>query len=409
MQRYAFNARSANGEHISGFRQGGDAGAVARELRASGLLPLKIELAEDDTDAGEKTGTGFGLFKPRVKINELVIFSHQMASLTKAGISVVKAVKTLAESSRNEYLAEVLFDVAANLEAGVDIASSIGRHPRVFSELYIALIHVGENTGRLDEAFRRIASYLELERETRRRIQAATRYPMFVMIAISIAVVILNIFVIPAFAGVFAKYGADLPWQTQAIMAVSRTFVDFWPLMLAGLVAAAVAWRRYLQTEEGLYNWHRYKIRLPVVGGIFERIYLARFCNTFAMVGRAGVPLSQGLQIVSRAIGSEYMARRISEMRTNIERGESITTTAHNARLFSPVVLQMMAVGEETGAMDDLLEQAATFYEEEVEYLLKGLTDALEPILIIGIAGLVLIMALGVFLPLWDLSSVANK
>jgi MSHA biogenesis protein MshG len=260
----------------------------------------------------------------------------------------------------------------------------------------------------LDDAFSRIAGYLELERETRRRIQAATRYPMFVLIAIAIAIVILNIFVIPAFADVFAKYGAELPWQTQTILTVSKIFVDYWALMLMTLIGVVYGWRRYLQTEEGLYQWHRWKIKLPVIGGIFERIYLARFCNTFAMVGRAGVPLTQGLKIVSRTIGSEYMARRISAMRANIEPGESVTATAHNAQLFSPVVLQMIAVGEETGAMDELLEQAASFYEEEVDYLLKGLTDALEPILIIGIAALVLVMALGVFLPLWDLNSVAN-
>lgn len=405
MPRYQFNARSSSGEPVSGVRDGDSAGAIAAELSASGMLPLKIEIAGvENTNAG----AAWSPFKPGVKIGELVIFSHQMASLTKAGISVVRAVKTLAESSKNEYLAQVLFDVASNLEGGVDIATSLGRHPRVFGELFTALIHVGENTGRLDDAFSRIAGYLELERETRRRIQAATRYPMFVVIAIAIAIVILNIFVIPAFADVFAKYGAELPWQTQTIITVSRIFVDYWSLMLATLVGVVYGWRRYIQTEEGLYQWHRWKIKLPVIGSIFERIYLARFCNTFAMVGRAGVPLTQGLKIVARTIGSEYMARRISGMRANIERGESVTATAHNAQLFSPVVLQMIAVGEETGAMDELLEQAATFYEEEVDYLLKGLTDALEPILIIGIAALVLIMALGVFLPLWDLNSVAN-
>jgi MSHA biogenesis protein MshG len=406
MPRYAFSAKSPNGESTKGFRQGENAGAIARELSAAGLVPLKIELAQRASNPSEILS--FGLFKPKVKLAELVVFSHQMASLTKAGISIVRAMLTLAESSKNDYFAQVLTDVAANLEAGVDIASSLGRHPDVFGQLYVALIHVGENTGRLDRAFAQIAGYLELERETRRRIQAATRYPMFVLVAISIAVVILNIFVIPAFASVFAKYGADLPWQTQAILGVSNFFVQFWPLMIFFIGAVVFGIQRYLQTEDGKYHWDRWKLKLPVVGSIFERIYLARFCNTFAMVSRAGVPLTQGLQIVGRAIGSEYMARHINDMRAGIERGESITATAHSSLLFSPVVLQMMSVGEETGTMDDLLEQAATFYEEEVEYLLKGLTDALEPLLIIGIAALVLVMALGVFLPLWDLNSVAN-
>ncbi len=406
MPRFEFNAKSSSGEKISGYRQGVSAGAVAQELSASGLLPLKIELAEETVEgAGARR---FTLVRPKVDISELVVFSHQMASLTRAGISVVRAVRSLADSHTNEYFCEVLNDVAANLEAGVDTASSLGRHPRVFSELYVALIHVGENTGRLDEAFLRVAHYLELERETRRRIQAATRYPIFVLVAIAIAIVVLNIFVIPAFAAVFAKYSADLPWQTQAIIGVSQFFVDFWPLMLIGVGGMAYGWKRYVETPEGRFQWHRWKLKLPIMGPIFEKIYLARFCHTFAMVGRSGVPLTQGLSIVSRAIGSDYMGRRVAEMRAGIERGESITATASSAGLFSAVVLQMMAVGEETGTMDDLLDQAATFYEEEVEYQLKGLTDALEPILIVGIAGLVLIMALGVFLPLWDLNSVAN-
>ncbi len=406
MPRYAFKARSSSGESLTGYRQGVSAGAVAQELSAGGLLPLKIELAEADsvTTAGRK----FSLFRPGVNINELVVFSHQMASLTRAGISVVRAVRSLADSHENDFFCDVLNDVAANLEAGVDTASSLGRHPRVFSELYVALIHVGENTGRLDEAFSRVAHYLELERETRRRVQAATRYPIFVLAAIAIGIVVLNIFVIPAFAAVFEKYSADLPWQTQAIIAVSSFFVDFWPLLAILVGGGAYGWLRYVETPEGRYRWHRWKLKLPIMGVIFEKIYLARFCHTFAMVSRSGVPLTQGLAIVARAIGSDYMGRRVAEMRAGIERGESITATARSAGLFSAVVLQMMAVGEETGTMDDLLEQAATFYEEEVEYQLKGLTDALEPILIIGIAGLVLIMALGVFLPLWDLNSVAN-
>lgn len=405
MPRFVFQARANDGERVNGYRQGVSASAVAQELSASGLLPLTVEASDEVLESPRKT---INLFGPRVNINELVVFSHQMTSLTKAGISVVRAVKTLGDSNKNPYLTTVLNDVAANLEAGMDLASCLGRHPRVFNELYVSLIHVGENTGRLDEAFRQIAQYLELERETRRRMQAATRYPMFVMVAMAIAVVILNIFVIPAFAQVFAKYGAQLPWQTRAILGVSDFFVAYWPVLLVGFGLAAWSLRRYVTTDEGRFRWHRYKLRLPILGSIFERIYLARFCHTFAMVSRAGVPLTQGLQIVSRAIGSEFMARKVAEMRSGIERGESLTQTARAAGLFTPVVMQMIAVGEETGAVDDLLEQAAGFYEEEVEYALRGLTDALEPLLIVGIAGLVLIMALGVFLPLWDLNSVAN-
>ena len=185
--------------------------------------------------------------------------------------------------------------------------------------------------------------------------------------------------------------------------------VAWWPLLLVGAVGGAFAVRRWVGTPEGRLTWDRWKLRLPILGGIFERIHLARFCQTFAMVSRAGVPITQGLLVISRAIGNEYMAERIDGMRHGIERGSGITVTARESGMFSPVVLQMMAVGEETGSMDELMAQSASFYEEEVDYELKGLTDAVEPILIIAIGVMVLILALGVFLPLWDLSSVANR
>ena len=227
--------------------------------------------------------------------------------------------------------------------------------------------------------------------------------------AIAVAIVILNLFVIPAFARVFEKFNAELPWQTRAIIGASDFMVAWWPLLLVGAVGGVFALRHWVGTPEGRLTWDRWKLKLPILGGIFERINLARFCQTFAMVSRAGVPITQGLLVISRAIGNEYMAERIDGMRHGIERGSGITSTARESGMFSPVVLQMMAVGEETGSMDELMAQSASFYEEEVDYQLKGLADAIEPILIIAIGVMVLILALGVFLPLWDLSSVANR
>lgn len=407
MPRYAFEAKNSNGRNQTGYRDAVSASAVAQELAATGMVPIRV--VEDDDAPDVKTTQGFSLFEKKVSLDEVILFSHQMYSLTRAGISVVRAVRGLAESHKNERFQEVLLDVAVNLEAGVDLASSLRRFPKIFSELYVSVIHVGENTGRLEEGFKRIASYLEVERETKKRIKAATRYPSFVIGAISIAIVVLNVFVIPAFSKVFAKFHAELPWQTQAIIGVSDFFVTYWPAILVVVGISIFGTRHYINTEEGRFNWDRWKLKLPIVGSIFERINLGRFCETFAMVSRSGLPITQGLHVIARAIGNEYMAERVGSMRQGIERGEGIAQTARDSGMFTPVVLQMIAVGEETGAMDDLLEQAAGFYEEEVDYELKSLTDAVEPILIIAIGAMVLVLALGVFLPLWDLSSVANK
>lgn len=407
MPVYSYQARDAVGESVTGHREAADAGSLARELSAAGLIPVSLVEEVDATAHAAETPAGW--FQRRISIDEVILLSHQMASLTRAGISVDRALRGLAESARNPRLQSVLLDASATLESGSDVASALRRHPAVFSELYASVIHVGENTGRLDEAFKQIAGYLEVERETRKRIKTATRYPSFVLITIGVAIGILNVFVIPAFAKVFDKFHAELPWQTQVIMGFSDFMVAYWPVLLVAAAGAYLGLRYYVNTPGGRYNWDWLKLRIPILGGIFERINLARFCQTFAMVSRAGVPITQGLQVISRAIGNEYMAERVNGMRHGIERGSSITVTARESGMFTPVVLQMMAVGEETGSMDELMAQSAGFYEEEVDYQLKRLTDAVEPVLVIAIGVMVLILALGVFLPLWDLSAVANR
>lgn len=406
MPKFAFSAKDAHGVLSSGVREAPTAGELAKELAATGVVPLLIK---PEAEAAKVLVPPTSKLNRSVKLDELIIFCHQMSSLTRAGISVVRAVRGLSESQKNERFAGVLNDIASQLESGTDVATSMRRYPKVFSELFASVIHVGENTGRLDVAFRQIAGYLQTERETRRRVKAATRYPSFVIAAMAGGVLVLNIFVIPAFAGVFAKFKAELPWQTKAIMAVSDFFVNFWPLLLVVALCSVFGVRQYVATPAGRLNWDRIKLKLPLLGGIFNRINLARFCQTFAMVSKSGLPITQGLSVISRAIGNEYQAQKVAQMREGIERGSGVYQTASETKMFSAVVLQMISVGEETGNMDELMEQAATFYEEEVDYDLKTLTEAIEPILIIGIAGLVLIMALGVFLPLWDLSSVALK
>ncbi len=355
MARFAFRARDSEGQSVEGHREAADAVAVARELNAAGMVPVHL-VEEAERTEPDAASQGLGWFQRRVSLDELILLSHQMASLTRAGISVVRALRGLADSSKNPRLRAVLADVSAVLESGTDVASALRRHPAVFSELYASVIHVGENTGRLDESFRQIAGYLETERETRRRIKTATRYPSFVLAAIGIAIVILNVFVIPAFANVFEKFHAELPWQTRVIIGISDFMLANWPFLLLGALGVVVGVRYWVRTPGGRLTWDRWKLRLPLIGGIFERTNLARFCQTFAMVSRAGVPITQGLLVISRAIGNEYMAEHINGMRQGIERGSSITTTARDSGMFSAVVLQMMAVGEETGAIDELME-----------------------------------------------------
>jgi MSHA biogenesis protein MshG len=407
MTQFRFTGRDAQGAKVSGSRTSSSADTLAGELLAQNIVPLTIEPHAEQGDRLLALLTE-RLRSKKVDLLELIIFCRQMHSLSKAGVPIIRAIGGLAESHRNPYFREVLLEVRSDLEGGMSMAVSLNAHPKVFGTLFISMISVGENTGQLDQAFRQLSVYLELERETRKRITQATRYPMFVLIAMGVGLTVINMFVIPAFAKVFAQFHAQLPLPTRVLIATSQFFQDFWwllGLVMAGAIYGFIAWTN---TDAGALRWDRIKLRLPVVGGLFERIALGRFTRTFAMMYRAGVPLLQTLSINSVSVGNRYIGRAILNMREGVERGEALTRTATASGLFTPLVLQMMAVGEEAGALDDLFIEVADFYEQEVDYDLKQLADAIEPILIVGMGAMVLVLALGVFLPMWDLSSAAK-
>lgn len=411
MAAFQYQGRNAQGGKVSGVLEGASAQAVAQALLAQRITPLAIE---EQTAAAAGGGEDVllqikTLLKRRkVEIEELIIFCRQMYSLNKAGVPIIRAMRGLAESGRNEFFSEILQDVSGDMESGMSLAAALRQHPKVFNTLFVSMINVGENTGKLDEAFRELSSYLELERETRKRIKQATRYPIFVMLAMGVALVVINIFVIPAFAKVFEQFRAELPLPTRILIGMSDFMLAYWWLLLLGLVGGVYAFVRYIKTDVGALWWDKTKLRLPIVGGVFERIALGRFSRTFAMMYQSGVPILQTLSVNAGSVGNLYIGNAINDMRNGVERGEALTRTASNTGLFTPLVLQMMAVGEETGSLDSLFLEVADFYEQEVDYDLKRLADAIEPILIVALGIMVLVLALGVFLPMWELASAAK-
>lgn len=406
MGRFQYKGRTRQGEPIEGHLEAPTADAVATQLANSGVIPIDIR------EAPGRTRQGISLQRllqeRRPDLNDLLLLCRQMHALTRAGVPIIRAITGLTETARNAYMARVLRDVADSLEAGRDLAGSLARHPEVFPNLVVSMVQVGENTGRLDQAFAQIAQYLELEQQTRNRIKQAFRYPTVVMVAIAAAVVVINLFVIPAFSRIFSSFDAELPWATRALMAVSEFTVNYWPHLLVLTALAVMGLRAYVRTERGRLRWHKARLRLPVVGGIVLRATLGRFARAFAMAFRSGVPLIQALTVVARTVDNDYVADRILIMRNGIERGEGLAHTAATTGLFTPLVLQMLTVGEETGQVDDMMDEVADFYDREVDYDLRTLSDAIEPVLIVAIGAMVLILALGVFLPMWDLASAAR-
>ena len=400
MAQFSYKARNASGELATGMLEASDASMVAQILAGRSFIPL--EITETKITAKKET-SGINVFTPAIKLDDLVIFARQMYSLAKSGIPILRAVKGLADTTGSKRMAVALQDVASQLERGRSLSSALNKHKQVFSQLFISIVHVGENTGKLDDAFLQLSFYLEREQETRKQIKAATRYPLFVIFAIVIAMVIMNLMVIPIFAEMFSSLGAELPLMTRVLLATSHFFVTKWHYMLMVLVLAVYLIKRYLRTPQGQYRWDRLKLRLPLVGSIFERTLLGRFSRSFSMMLVAGVPLTSALNLVAEAVNNSFMAERIITMRKSIEKGENLSRVAASSKLFTPLVLQMINVGEETGRVDELLTEAAEFYEREVDYDLKSLTAKIEPILIAIVAGMVLVLALGIFTPMWDM------
>jgi MSHA biogenesis protein MshG len=405
MAKYKFQGRDSKGAAVEGVLDVGNSNAAASELVKKGITPIKI--VEQVEKSASLASMNIQIFKPKVNLDELIIFCRQMNALTRAGIPIIRAMKGLADSTNSELLKEVLYDVARRLESGINLASSMQAHSNIFSELFISMIHVGENTGQLDTAFKRLSENLEMERDTIKRIKSATRYPTMVISAIFIALFIVNLFVIPKFASVFAKFGAELPLPTQILVATSNFCLDFWWLIIGGIIGAIYGFKQWVKTENGAYTWDKKKLTLPIVGILFEQISMSRFTRNFAMMLSAGMPITHALAIAAEATGNKYIGRKIIGMKIGIERGDSLLRTARATEIFTPLVLQMIAVGEETGGVDTLLNEVADFYDEEADYSLKRLSEAIEPILIVAMGGIVLILALGVFLPIWDLGKAA--
>lgn len=407
MAVFNYRARSTRGDLLEGRIEAASADQVAAQLVSGGITPVEIkEGAATKSDDRVPLLERFGAHAP--DLTDLVLLCRQMYTLLKAGIPIVRGIRGLGQSTPNPRMTAVLHEVAGDLESGRELSAALARFPAVFAPIFVSMVRVGENTGQLDTVFARLAAYLEFDRTTRERIRTALRYPTMVLIAIGIAIGIINVFVIPAFANVFKSGHVELPLATEILIATSDFFVAWWKPLLGALVVTVFGLRRYVKTDAGRYRWDKLKLGLPIFGRIVQRATLARFARAFGLAYRAGVPLIQALTVVARAVGNDYVAERVLEMRNGVERGDTITRTAAATGLFTPMVLQMLEVGEETGAVDDLLEEVADFYEREVDYDIRNLSAAIEPLLIVAMGIMVLILALGVFLPMWDLASAVG-
>ncbi len=406
MPLFAYKGRNARGELMQGVVEAADSGAVADQLFSTGVTPIEINVTKAVAKTNEES-LWERLTEKKVNAMDVQLFSRQMYTLLKSGVPIMRGLAGLQESAISKAFGRVIKDLRESLDSGRELSASMRRHPDVFSAFYLSMVRVGEMTGRLEEVFLRLFEHLEFDRDMRERVKTALRYPTFVVIAMVIAMVVVNIFVIPAFAKVFESFNTQLPLMTRLLLASSDFMLHYWGLLLAMAVGAFFGFRAWIKTVKGRYEWDRIKLRIPIAGKIIHKATMSRFARSFSLSARSGVPIVQALTVVSQTVDNAFLTSRIEQMRDGVERGESILRTAVTAAVFTPVVLQMIAVGEESGSLDDLMDEIAQMYEREVDYELKTLAAQIEPILITFLGVMVLVLALGIFLPIWDLGKAA--
>jgi MSHA biogenesis protein MshG len=405
--QFAYTGRDERGQLVQGELEGASSSMVAGALISQGVTPIEITLAAAAASGEAQPGLLERLTEKKFAPTDVLMFSRQMNTLLKAGVPMMSALKGLEGSGEDKAIARMMRDLREGLESGHDLSTCLLRYPKVFDAFYVAMVRVGEFTGTLQEIFLRLFHHLEFEKFMRDQVRSAIRYPMFVIITMAVAIMVINVFVIPAFAKAYAGFKTDLPLITKGLIAFSNFTVAYWPALLGLLIVLAFGFRFYINTGRGRLVWDEYKLKIPIAGPIIVNATLARFARSFALAIRSGVPAVQALTIVAGTVDNAHMGRRIEGMREGVERGESLRRTAAAAGIFTPMVLQMLTVGEETGELDSMMSEIAELYQRDVEYSLKNLAAQIEPVLIVGLGVLVLLLALGVFLPIWDLGTAA--
>ncbi len=399
---YSYEGRNRQGHLIEGYMEARCEKSVVQYLSRLEITPVTIKRVSNNWSSKD-VKTLFA--KPNLK--ELALFAKQMNSLLKGGVPVNTALKVVIETIKTDALIQGLTQVVLDLESGNSLARCFQKQNHIFPDFFTSMVEVGEHTGMLDEVFLQIHDYLQMEIKTKQRIQTALRYPMIVVLTIFFAVIMINFFVIPSFKDFFMSMDAELPFATQWLIAFSNACLEYWWVGLTLVVGGIGGWRYWLSQETGRLFWDRFKLSWPLIGSIIHRSTLSRFTRSLSIALHAGLPLLDAIEVVAHAADNRYITNKILTMRKGLERGEPLSVCAMHTNIFTPLVIQMISVSEHTGNLNDNLIEISYHFESDVDYDLKRLSDLLEPLLIGVIAAMVLILALGVFLPLWDLSAVA--
>src|SRR5213592_4653062 len=392
---YAYKVRDRRGNLVSGTLVADNEALVLQRLREQGLTPLEV--------GKQNRGLNIELTPKKVKLKELSVFSRQFATMVNSGLPILRALSILADQASNPELAKTLSACRVDIEQGSSLSNALQKHPKVFNDLYVSMVKSGETGGSLDTVLLRLADMIENEVKLRGKIKSAMTYPIAVVALVSLILSGMLLFVVPQFKSIYSQLGGSLPLPTRVLLMVSDVFKKYWYVVIIAVFGGRFFLRRWKATPAGREAVDAFKLRVPVFGSLFHKTALARFAGTLSMLLRSGVPILQALDIVSDTVNNRVISKAVDDVQSSVREGESMAKPLAKHKVFPPMVVQMLAVGEETGQVDTMLEKVSTFYNQEVEASVDSLTSLIEPLLIAVVGGAVGMAVIALYMPMFNI------
>jgi type IV pilus assembly protein PilC len=403
---FDYKVRDKSGNMIQGQLDGDSLPVVVGRLREMGYLPVSVTPAPS---AGLKTEIVIPGFTDRIKPKEVAMFTRQFATMVDSGLSISRSLAVLANQVENKYLGEKLRSVREDVEAGSSLSAALARYPKVFNHLYVAMVQAGEVGGSIDVVLKNIADQLETQVELNRKIRGAMTYPIVVVSVIAVIFLVMMVVIVPIFKKLFTTLGGKLPAPTRILISISNTLLSWHAaIVVLVIVAAVVAFRRWIRTEGGRMKWDGFKMKPPVFGPLVHKTVLARFASTLSSMLESGVPAMEALDIVAQASGNAVMATAVQDIKSAVREGRSFAEPMRRHEIFPTLITQMVEVGESTGALDEMLHRTADFYMGEVNQTVDNLTSILEPMLVVTMGVIVGAIIISLYLPMFDYIKLIN-
>lgn len=407
MENFNYQAIDESGTNVSGTIEADSPDMVEKILLSKGYIPTGVTPAV-------KAGSGYSFLDKikenlsAVKLSDLILFTKQFRSMMQAGIPIIRLLLVLENQTQNKTLKIVISAISQDIKSGLSLHDAMKKHPAIFSPLYLSMINAGEISGAIPDVLTKLIDIIEHEAKIKSDIKAALQYPIIVVVALIIAFFVLLTFVIPKFATIFAKAGIELPLPTKIAMFLYQGLSNYWYILITLVVGMIIGLSMFFKTPQGRYVRDAFMLKMPLFGPLFQKAAMSRFASIFAILQSSGVPVIRTMEVLSGTIGNSAISHEFDRVSERIKEGKGISGPLSSAKYFTPMVVDMVAIGEESGNIEEMMRQVSIHYDDEVAYAVKGLADAIGPILMVGLAAVVGFFALAIFMPMWDLTKMTK-